>query len=161
LLFRPPVLSVYLDNPSKPVLTTAVDLSLVADPQGAAWIGFTASTGSGYENHDILSWVFNATEVTSAMVSANISFFIDNCQPGHNLCPPDRAIVEEIGPGRYHVVLPANLKWGASIPNPSQREVSIDDARGTSCWDLPARGADGCSGPDGNSGIPGTLNNKS
>lgn len=157
ILYRPPVLWVYLDDPVKPVLVTPADLSLVADRAGTAWIGFTASTGSGYENHDLLSWSFNPTEVTSAMVSSNISFFMDKCQAGHNLCTPDRAIVDENEPGHYHIVLPANREWGASIPNPSEREVMIDNPRGTVCWDLQARGPEGCSGPDGSPTLTGGV----
>jgi hypothetical protein len=157
VLYRPPVLSIYLDDPNKPVLVTPADISLVADSSGRTWIGFTASTGSGYENHDLLNWTFNSTEVTSAMVSSNISFFMDRCQPGHNLCTPDHAIVEEKQPGRYHIVLPANLEWGASIPNPSGREVDIDDARGTVCWDVAVLGPEGCSGPDGSPRLSGPL----
>jgi hypothetical protein len=157
ILYRPPLLSVYLDNPSKAVLVSPVDISLVADPAGSAWVGFTASTGGSWENHDLLSWTFNSTEVTSAMVSSNISFFMDRCQPGHNLCTPDKAIVDESRPGRYHIVLPANQEWGASIPNPSAREVVVDDARGTACWDLQALGSEGCSGPDGSPSLAGWL----
>ena len=157
VLYRPPVLSVYLDDPSTPVLVSSVDISLVADHGGAAWVGFTASTGGGYENHDILSWTFNATEVSSAMVSSNISFFMDKCAPGHNLCTPDRAIVDETQPGHYHIVLPANLEWGASVPNASGREVVMDDARGTACWELQAHGSEGCSGPDGSAKLTGGL----
>jgi hypothetical protein len=158
ILYRPPVLSVYLDDPSTPVLVSSVAISLIADPAGSAWVGLTASTGSGYENHDLLSWSFTATDVSSAMVSSNISFLMENCQPGHNLCTPDRAVVDETQPGRYHVVLPANVEWGASIPNPSHREVAVDNARGTVCWDLQARGPEGCSGPDGSPTVSGPLN---
>lgn len=157
ILYRPPVVLVYLDDPSKPVLVTSVAMSLVADRAGGAWIGFTASTGSGYENHDLLSWSFNPTEVSSAMVSSNISFFMDKCQPGHNLCTPDRPIIDETQPGRYHIVLPGNLQWGASIPNPSGREVLVGNPRGTVCWDLQARGPEGCTGPDGSPTLAGSL----
>ena len=152
ILYRPPLLSVFLDDPSTPVLVSSVAIPLVADPAGSAWVGLTASTGSGYENHDLLSWSFNGTDVSSAMVTSSISFVMENCAPGHNLCTPERAIVEETQPGRYHVVLPANVEWGASIPNPSHRDVVVDNARGTVCWDLLARGAEGCSGPDGSPG---------
>jgi hypothetical protein len=58
IAFQPPVLSVFLDGSSAPVLKTAVDLSIVMDPQGSTWVGFTASTGWGCQNHDILTWSF-------------------------------------------------------------------------------------------------------
>ncbi|KPK75981.1 MAG: hypothetical protein AMJ79_08845 [Phycisphaerae bacterium SM23_30] len=33
----------------------------VYNPNGAAWVGFTAGTGADWENHDILSWSFNTS----------------------------------------------------------------------------------------------------
>jgi hypothetical protein len=146
ILFRPPVLSVFLDD--SPVLESAVDLSIVIDPHGSAWVGFTASTGGGYENHDILNWSFGSAEVSSNMsvVASEISFHMSSCLPGRNLCTPERAVVERTDQG-YHIVLPANLEWGASIPNPSCQAVEIANAHGIACWDVKAKGSDGCSGP--------------
>ena len=152
IVYKAPVISVFLDDLSTPVLISPVDMSLVSDAEGRAFVGFTASTGSGWENHDILSWSFSVTDVSSAMVSSNISFFMDSCLAGRSLCTPDRAIAEEKQPGRYHIVLPANLEWGAVIPNPGGHAVNIDNLRGTVCWDLKGRGPDGCSGADGNAG---------
>ena len=145
--YRPPVLSVFVDDAPEPTLVTAVDISLVTDSTGHTWAGFTASTGAGFENHNILSWSFTATETSSAMVSSNISFFMGSCLPGRNLCTPAKAIVEESEPGRFHIVLPANLPWGASIPNPGGGKVVIENAQGTVCYDLKAKGAEGCGGP--------------
>jgi len=46
-----------------------VDLSsLLSLPSGNAWVGFTAATGGGNENQDILSWTFTP-ESQSGMVS--------------------------------------------------------------------------------------------
>ena len=160
ILFRPPVLSVYLDDPAEPALVSTIDVSLVADKSGSAWIGFTASTGSGYENHDLLSWTFNATDVSSAMVTSNISFLMETCLPGKSLCTPERAKVEETGRDHFHVILPANVEWGASVPNPRGRGVEINDAKGTACWDVAGHRGDGCSGPDGNPAIAGALDKK-
>lgn len=150
IVFRPPVLSVYLDGSKKPALEAAVDLSIVVDQQGSAWVGFTASTGGGYENHDILNWSFTSAQVSSSMsvVSSEISFHLSACLPDRNLCTPERAALEPNGTG-YHVVLPGNVEWGASIPNPSGRPVEVTNARGIVCWDVEARGSDGCSGPSG------------
>ncbi len=150
IVFEPPVLSVYLDGSAAPVLKTVVDLSVVMDQQGSAWVGFTASTGWGWQNHDILSWSFDETAVSSsvAMVSSDITFSMSACLPNRNLCTPERAIVERTGTG-YHVVLPANLEWGASIPNSSGRTVIVTNAHGIVCWDFKARGSEGCSGPSG------------
>lgn len=151
ILFQPPVLSVYLDDSSAPVLQSVVDLSIVVDEQGRAWAGFTASTGGGYQNHDILNWSFNGTDVSSSMsvISSNITFVAPTCLPDRNLCTPEGAVVEQRGTG-YHVILPGNLAWAASIPSPSSGMVMVSNARGIVCWDPGARGADGCSGPAGN-----------
>jgi hypothetical protein len=150
ILFQPPVLSVFLDDAADPVLESAVDLSIVLDLESRAWVGFTASTGGGWENHDILNWSLAAPDVSSSIsvVSSQISFLMSACLPGRNLCTPERAVVERTAAG-YHVVLPANLEWGASIPNPEGRGVEVANARGIACWDLRARGASGCGGPLG------------
>jgi hypothetical protein len=151
VLFQPPVLSVFLDGSADPVLEAVVDLSIVVDLEGCAWVGFTASTGGGYENHDILNWSFAGADVSSniSVVSSQITFLMSACLPDRNLCTPERTVVEQSGKG-YHVILPANLEWGASIPNPQERQVVVTNARGIACWDVPARGASGCSGPSGN-----------
>lgn len=151
ILFQPPVLSVFLDGAAAPALEGAVDLSIVLDPQGSTWVGFTASTGGGYENHDILNWSFAGADVSSSMsvVSSQISFLMSACLPDRNLCTPERSTSERSDLG-YHVVLPANLEWGASIPNPQGRPVAVTNACGIACWDLKARGSEGCSGPPGN-----------
>jgi hypothetical protein len=157
ILYRPPVISVSLDDHE--VLSTTVDLRTVTDPDGSTYVGFTASTGNGYENHDILSWSFTRDEVTSnlSIVSSQISFQQTACLPGRNLCTPEQAFVQETGPRRWHVVLPANLEWGAGIPNASGRPVAIQNARGLVCWNLQALGAGGCNGPAGNASGAGRL----
>lgn len=151
ILFQPPVLSVFLDRSSAPVLEAVVDLSIVLDRLGSAWVGFTASTGGGYENHDILNWSFTSADVSSSMsvVSSQITFLMSACLPDRNLCTPERGAIERTGTG-YHVVLPANLEWGVSIPNPQARKVVVTNAHGIACWDLKAPGSAGCSGPSGN-----------
>jgi hypothetical protein len=110
VIFLPPVLSVFLDASVAPALETVVDLSIATDHQGRAWVGFTASTGFGWQNHDILSWSFAGTDVSSNMsvVSSDITFPMSSCLPNRNLCTPERAFVEQSGAG-FHVVLPANL----------------------------------------------------
>jgi hypothetical protein len=140
--YLPPALTVYLDG--KRVLATAVDLSTVTGSDGTAWAGFTASTGDGYENHDILNWSFAAA---GSKVSSNISYVKSACLPDRNLCTPEQASVEETGPGSFHVVLPGNLEWGASVPNPGGGAVTILNARGSVCRDVATRGAEGCAGP--------------
>ncbi len=156
VVFRPPVLSVFLDGSIAPVLETAVDLSIATDAQGEAWAGFTASTGFGWQNHDILSWRFTGTDVSSSMsvVSSSITFPMSACLPNRNLCTPERAFVEQRG-DVYHIVLPAGVEWGASIPNAPGRRVVVTNAKGIVCWDLKARGSEGCGGPHGNGAAAG------
>jgi hypothetical protein len=134
-----------------------VDLSIVVDHQGRAWVGFTASTGGGYENHDILNWSFVATDVSSSIstVSSHITFLMSACLPNRNLCTPESAVVEGTNAG-YHVILPGNLEWGVSIPKPQRGTITVTDAHGIVCWDLEARGSDGCSGPSGNAAPAGS-----
>ncbi len=151
ILFQPPKLSVFLDESPTPVLESVVDLSIVLDQQGAAWVGFTASTGGGYENHDILNWSFTATDVSSSIsaVSSHITFLMSACLPNRKLCTPDSAVVEHTNTG-YHVILPGNLEWGVTIPEPAKGSLVVTDAHGIVCWDDKAQGSDGCSGPSGN-----------
>ncbi|HZU25764.1 MAG TPA: L-type lectin-domain containing protein, partial [Bryobacteraceae bacterium] len=151
ILFQPPVLSVFLDGAADPVLKAAVDLSIVVDQHGSAWVGFTASTGGGYENHDILNWSFHRSAVSSniSAVDSDITFPMAACLPNRNLCTPERAIVEPSGAG-YHVILPANLEWGASVPESAGGAMGVKNAHGIVCWDVNAPGSDGCSGPSGN-----------
>ena len=151
ILFQPPSLSIFLDDSPAPVLESVVDLSIVVDRQGSAWIGFTASTGGGYENHDILNWSFMGTDVSSSlsMVSSDITFLMSACLPDRNLCTPESAVVERHD-GGYHIVLPGNLEWGVSIPNSAGQTVIVTNAHGIVCWDVTTQGSNGCSGPSGN-----------
>jgi len=151
IVFQPPVLSVFLDNSIAPVVETKVDLSIATDRQGRAWVGFTAATGGGWQNHDITSWSFGRTDVSSSMylVTSDITFPRSACLPNHNLCTPESAFIDQNG-ADYHIVLPANLIWGVSIPNPSGRPVAVTNAKGIICWDPKAPGSQGCSGPSGN-----------
>jgi hypothetical protein len=75
------------------------------------------------------------------------------CLPGHQLCTPNRAVVQKTGAGKYHVILPANLEWGVSIPNPKQ-EATILNAAGRICWDPELRESHGCNGPEGCGVVP-------
>jgi hypothetical protein len=147
--YRPPLLLVYLDG-DEPVLHAPVDLATVLDAGGNAYVGFTASTGNGFENHDILDWSLQP-EVSSSisMVESTVLFGNITCLEGRNLCTPREASVEERGPGLYHVVLPAHLEWGASVANSSKLQVTVSHVRGTVCWDLKALGDEGCGGAEG------------
>jgi hypothetical protein len=98
-----------------------VDLSSIVGGDGTAWVGFTASTGAGYENHDVLSWKFSSPSRGQSMsnvsiVDSSIEFAPVPCLPGRILCTLERAFVQEKGQGQFHVYLPANLEWGAVFP---------------------------------------------
>ncbi len=55
--YAPGTMTVFLDNMSTPVLNVSLLLSsLISLNDGEAYVGFTAATGGGFENHDILSW---------------------------------------------------------------------------------------------------------
>lgn len=61
--YAPGTMSVYLDNLTTPVLTVSVDLAAKLNLDvGRAWVGFTAATGGGYQNHDILNWSFQGDD---------------------------------------------------------------------------------------------------
>ena len=50
-------LSVFVDDMTVPQLSVPVDLETLLDLEGGnAWVGFTAATGAGFENHDLLTW---------------------------------------------------------------------------------------------------------
>lgn len=64
--YTPGSLKIYLDNMETPVQTLAITLDAlsgkgfkdasVLDAEGKAWVGFTAATGGGVNDHDIVSW---------------------------------------------------------------------------------------------------------
>lgn len=55
------VMSLFIDDMNTAVLVRSLDLSnLLSLDQGQAWVGFTAGTGGGFENHDILNWRLNS-----------------------------------------------------------------------------------------------------
>lgn len=59
---RPPRIRVFLDDLAAPALEVALEKPLEQvlglDPAATARVGFTAATGSGWEEHDIASWSF-------------------------------------------------------------------------------------------------------
>jgi hypothetical protein len=152
ILYRPPMMAVYLDD-GEPSLRAPVDLSTVVDALGFTYAGFTASTGSGWENHDIFDFTLTPSDpnVSSDLfvVQSDVQFLRTNCLEGRNLCTPAGSVVEERGPGYYHVILPAQLEWGASVPNPAGSQVTIENARGMICQALGTDDSESCSGPDG------------
>lgn len=56
-------LRIFLDDMSTPVLQVPLQdrlQNLLGLEDGTAWVGFTAATGAGWQNHDIRSWTFTA-----------------------------------------------------------------------------------------------------
>jgi len=141
--YSPGRLAVYLDDLSVPVLVAPVNLAAVVHADGKGWVGFTAATGGGFQNHDILSWKFTQGGPDGGF----------ECAAGDLWCTP-RTQVNALGEGRYHIVLPANLEEGAWIDNPSAAEVKLEHARGSICWDPALEGGHGCNPPDGSGVTP-------
>jgi hypothetical protein len=83
-------------TPSLPLWKLLWIFRIATDHQGSFWVGFTAVTGWGFENHDILNWALAGATVSSSvsMVSSDISFPMSACLPNRNLCTPEQAIVE-------------------------------------------------------------------
>lgn len=140
-----PRLSVFLDDIQEAVLKTDVDIASITGSDGDAYVGFTAATGEGYQYHDILSWKFRSG---AALVSSSIQFDGEACLPDRTLCTPAKAEIKELGAGKYSVVLPAHLEWGASIASAGVPKFSR--MGGTACWDREAKGNQACNGPEGN-----------
>jgi hypothetical protein len=136
IVYRPPELAVYLEDSPKPVLIASIEMRNVTGPDAVAYVGFTASTGSGFQDHDLLSWSFgplDTSESSMSVVTTSISFNQRPCLAERTLCTPDQAVVEDRGEGQFHVLLPANLEWGASIPNPGNREIAVSNLIGSIC----------------------------
>jgi hypothetical protein len=70
---------VFLDDLILPVLTLPMDLASVLNfDSGAAWVGFTASTGGEIENHDLLMWSFRPNTPPHVQMTAPVTgrFFL-------------------------------------------------------------------------------------
>lgn len=131
IVFRAPMLLVFLEGSE--VLRTTVDLRSVADREGKAWVGFTASTGGGFGNHELLQWRHESVESDVTSVDSQISFAMSDCLEGRNLCTPMEGRVEEKGEGVFEVMTPGHLDWPVSIANPTGRVVEIRNATGFVC----------------------------
>jgi len=69
--YRPGLLSIYIDSMVQPLMQVPLNLASIlgldaagmygAESQTAkAWVGFTASTGSAWQRHEIFDWVYTA-----------------------------------------------------------------------------------------------------
>lgn len=152
--YQPPLLTVHLDDRPEPLFRTPVDLRQVLDADGAAYIGFTAATGNGFQNHDVVKWTYSlqprpdvSSNITS--VRSEIQFERGDCLEGRNLCTPRDAVIERASDGAYSVLLPANVPWAAVVDNPQNQPLQITDARGVVCFDPRGDGQLECTGPQG------------
>lgn len=146
IVYQRPQLVVFLDQNPDPILSVAVDIASVVGAEGKGYVGFTAATGGGFENHDVLSWSFRPG---AALVSSSIQFMNQDCLPNRTLCTPVAAIVEPRGKNQYFVILPANLEWGASIENTEGLGLKIKNLKGTVCWNAGAQANHACNGEQG------------
>jgi len=120
-----------------------------AVPKGATRLFLAVMDGHEWNNNT--GWfavrvTVQRTGVSSEMysVDSSVSFAKFACMPERNLCTPERALVEAKEDGHYHVVLPAQVEWGASVPTPAGVKVTIQKASGVVCLE-----AGRCNGPMG------------
>jgi hypothetical protein len=120
-------------------------------PAGATRLSLGTMDEYGWFNNEgsfTVTVSVESPDVTSTMfsVASSVSFADWPCLPDHSRCTPGQPLVEARGPGLYHVLLPAHLEWGVSIPNPSRIKAVIRATAGTVCLD---RAPESCSGPQG------------
>ena len=123
-------------------------------PKGATRLFLAVMDGYEWNNNQGAFGVevtIERTEVTSNMfsVESSITFADWACLPDRNQCTPERPVVKETGPGQYHVLLPAQIEWGASVAAPATATVMMYGAGGMVCMDSQAKTPDNCMGPEG------------
>ena len=65
MVYVPGNLQLFLDDLENPLMTVYVNLAKVMDlDSDRAWVGFTAASGSDWQNHDLVSWEFNSSADT-------------------------------------------------------------------------------------------------
>lgn len=156
--YQRPTFEVRLDG--NRVLSVNVSLEAILGSAGQGYPGFTASTGSGYQQQDILDWQFKAPTESEA-VSSTLKFHDDTCLPGRTLCTPREPVLTALDARRWHVVLPAHRPGSVAIPNPANAQAVVTNALGTICWHAVDRGGYSCHGPEGNASGRGKLTSSS
>jgi hypothetical protein len=84
LSYRPGTLDIFIDNLNLPFLTVPLNLQSVRganllDENGQAWVGFTAGTGAGRQNHDLVAWTIQSVPEPSGLlltVSGGLVLFV-------------------------------------------------------------------------------------
>jgi len=100
---------------------------------------------------DVIITLERSTSSSSMFsVDSSVSFAKWECLPNRSLCTPEVGLVEALGSDQYHVVLPAPLEWGVSVPNPAGQGLLINGISGVVCLDSESRRTSMCNGPHGN-----------
>jgi Bacterial lectin len=62
IVYVPGNLQVFLDDLENPVMTVYANLARLMElDHGRAWVGFTATSGADWQNHDLVSWAFDSS----------------------------------------------------------------------------------------------------
>jgi hypothetical protein len=111
--------------------------------------GFEWNNNTGYFS---VAVTIERTDVSSGLFSVDSTVYFAKfaCMPNRSKCTPEREIVEARGDKQYHIVLPGQSEWGASIANPAEATVIVSASSGTVCLN-----SDSCSGPQGTGKIAG------
>jgi hypothetical protein len=123
-------------------------------PRGATRLFLGVMDGYEWNNNQgsfTVTVMVERSDVSSNMfsVDSRISFAAWACLPDRSQCTPDHPIVREIAAGQYHVILPAQLEWGVSIPVPDGKSATVHGSKGTVCLDSQFRSTSSCNGPQG------------
>jgi subtilisin-like proprotein convertase family protein len=112
--YVPGTLSIYLDHEPTAALTVPVNLAEVLDLEhGQAWFGFTAATGGGWQNHDILNWQYTTLSDTSPQVEIGDAETIEG------------------DAGQVVLNLPVTLRRSGDTSEPLSVDVSYQTTDGT------------------------------
>jgi hypothetical protein len=121
-------------------------------PKNATRLFLAVMDGYEWSNNDgafSVAITIERSDVSSNMFTVDSRIFFADwaCLPDRSQCTPDHPVIKEAGPGRYHIILPANLIWGASIATAGGAMVSVQNATGTVCLDSESRSTGSCNGP--------------
>lgn len=137
ITFAPPLLTVVVDD-GNPAFRSMIDVRLVCDQAGFAYVGLTASTGNGWEAHDVLQWEFTPAATppkrTIARQERERMKLPKTCMTGRPLCTPQVSELEQTKPGWYHVILAPDPKAPALIPAAADQAIRIQARSGVICW---------------------------
>ncbi len=79
-------LTVTVDGNLTPVLALAFDITSIGlGANGTAYVGFTASTGGGFEDQDIVNWNFSSQTITKPVSTTGPTSFDFNANNGQEL----------------------------------------------------------------------------